>query len=206
MLPSTGQEHELKVCFAAARAAYNFANAIIKYEDEPANFMRVRRKWYAQTRPEWSSKVTRHFEAGAIQEAVTAHKINQGKRIKQPNFKYNVKNRSLQHTKTETLKVESVNVVNKIESLPRVGRKSECLLFLCNNMKQHGGIRIQDSAKVIDEVVRVGKHLHAGGRIQWVKSTNSFYYIWTYPRPILPDLDNTFASKRIVALDPQTKN
>ncbi len=65
----------------------------------------------------------------------------------------------------------------------------------------HGCNRLPDSAKVIDKVVRVGEKLHVGGRIQWLKSTNCFYYICTYPRPLLPDPDPIFAPKRIVALD-----
>ena len=202
MLLTTEQKNELKVCFAAARVAYNFANALIKYEDEPANFISIRKKWYAKQRSVWSSKVSRRFEAGAIKECITAHTTNIKKRLKNPKHRYVVENRSLQHNKTESLAVESSNVVLKIEPLQVVGSRSECLLYIGNNMASHGGIRLRDSRRVIDEVVKLGKNLHAGGRIQWVKNTDSFYYIWTYSRPLLIDEDALFEKKRIVALDP----
>jgi transposase len=202
MVLTTQQKQELKVCFAAARGAYNFANALIKYEDEPASVISIRKKWYAKQRPEWSSKVARRFEAGAIKDCVTAHTTNIEMRIKNPKHHYNVKNRSLQHSKTESLDVESSNVVLKIEPLQVSGSRAECLMYMGNNMARTGGIRLQDSKRVIGEVVKLGKNLHAGGRIQWVKNTDSFYYIWTYPQPLLIDEDALFERKRIAALDP----
>jgi hypothetical protein len=111
-------------------------------EKEPANFILIRKEWFAKQRPDWSSKVSQRFKAGAIKNCVTAHITNIKKRLKNPKHHYIVKNRSLQHNKTETLDVESSNIVLKIEPIQVSGNRAECMLYLGNNMAAHGGIRI----------------------------------------------------------------
>jgi hypothetical protein len=202
MVMPAPQKRAMKVCFAASVKAYNFANSLIIDDKEPVNFGSIRKKWYAGKRPDWSSGVARRFEAGAIKECVTAHMTNIKKRLKNPKHHYHVKYRSFRHSKILSLEVESTGIVNKIEPLQVAGSRAECLLFLGNNMAAHGGIRLRDSKRVIDEVVKQGKNLHAAGRIQWVRNTDSFYFIWAFPRPILIDEDALFENKRIAALDP----
>ena len=209
MYPTPEQRVELERAFEAARDAWNYCNALVVDERVEPTLTNLRSRWYTTRRQERTATVARRFEEGAIEDLVAAYKSNMTRRKKNPKHTFHIKYKSRWHTKTETLKVERKDVVWRFEAKPRAeggtpkgGHHAECLLFMGSNFEDVGGIRMRDRTAVIDAVVRNGKVLHAGGRIQWVKGTNAFYFIWPFPREVKVDPDPTFAAKRIVALDP----
>ena len=206
MYPTPEQRVELERAFEAARDAYNYCNALVIDDHVEPTLSNLRLRWYTTRRQERTETVARRFESGAIEDLVAAYKSNRTRRKKDPTHTFHVKYRSRWHTPTESLKVERKDVVLRIEAVPRTSAKAmhhaECDLFMGSNFQAVGGIRLWARTAVIDAVVRNGKVLHAGGRIQWVKNLNAFYFVWTFPREVQVDPDPTFAAKRVVSLDP----
>ena len=206
MYPTPEQRVELERIFEAARNAYNYCNALVVDERVPPTLSDLRSRWYATPRLERTATVARRFESGAIEDLVAAYKSNITRRTKDPTHTYHIKFKSRWHTPTETVKVERKHIVLGVKAVPRTSGRAlhhaECLISLGSNLKASGGIRLWGRSAVIDAVVRNGKVLHAGGRIQWVKNINAFYFVWTFPRKVEVDPKPTFVGKSIVALDP----
>ena len=205
MYPTEAQRAELERAFEAARDAYNYCNALVVDERVEPTLKNLRARWYATRVQERTASVCRRFQSGAIEDLVAAYKSNATRRRKDPSHTYHIKFKSRWYTPTETLKVERKDIVLGLSASPARNadrRHAECRLVMGNNFKAVGGIRLWARSEVIRQVVDHGKVLHAGGRIQWVKGTNAFYFIWPFPREFNVDPDPTFANKRIVALDP----
>ena len=78
----------------------------------------------------------------------------------------------------------------------------ECLAHFGQDMECLGGIILRDSPRVIQTLLDCGDRLVKQCKIQWDHRTDSFYFLFHYTIPNLPDPDPAFASKRVVALDP----
>ena len=80
--------------------------------------------------------------------------------------------------------------------------RDECLAMFGGNLKQTGGIRLQDKHHVIAKLLAEGNHLSEGCKIRWEKRTDSYYFLYTYDcPPPAPDPDPEFETKRLVATD-----
>ena len=218
ILPTRDQKIELKRCFAVARHAYNYANSRIQKDGARANFIDLRNEWTKRLPLPWASKphtkVATRIQQHAIKQCVDAYLSNYAVTKKKPHHVFEVNYRSLHSTATETLVIEKDQVTTSksgectrkrfeaIVDLPTKPRRSECLLHLGNNLEQFGGIRLQDSSKVIELLLKEKTHLKEDAKIQWDKRLGKFYFIYAYEQPKRKDPDPTFTQKRIVATDP----
>ena len=224
MLPTAAQRAELNRCFDVARAAYNWANErVIKGLAQP-NHYELRNKFradkvmdslpFANTA---ATRVSSNIASRAIKQLTDAYASNYAKREKDPKHSFNVQFRSYKRTLTETIVIDKdiagsdnlyahkTSTLLRFQPLPstcsRQGR-IECLAFFGNNLKHVGGIRLQDSIKVISRIVDDGNRLKEDAKILWDKRTQSYYFVYLYVLPQLEDPDPEFQSKRIVATDP----
>jgi transposase len=145
---------------------------------------------------------------------VDAYVSNYAIRKKKPHHKFEVKYRSLRSTTTETLVIEKDQASTSksgvctrkrfeaVEDMPTRPRRSECLLHLGNNLEHCGGIRLQDSSKVIKRLLEEKTRLKENAKIMWDKRLGDFHFIYAYEQPKLEEPDPTFEHKRIVATDP----
>jgi len=216
MLPTREQKIELKRCFAVARHAYNYANERIRRAGARANFIELRNEWMKRPPLPWASKshtkVATRIQQHAIKQCVDAYVSNYAIQKKKPHHQFEVKYRSLRSTTTETLVIEKdyaakSNSGNRkrfeaIGDMPTRPRRSECLLHLGNNLERSGGLRLQDSSKVIALLLAEQTRLKENAKIQWEKRLGKFYFIYAYEQPKLEDPDPMFEQKRIVATDP----
>ena len=218
MLPTREQKIELKRCFGVARHAYNYANERIRKAGARANFIELRNEWTKRPPLPWASKphtkVATRIQQHAIKQCVDAYVSNYAIKKKKPHHKFEVKYRSLHSTTTETLVIEKDQVSTSksgvctrkrfeaIEDMPTRPRRSECLLHLGNNLERAGGIRLQDSSKVIKLLLAEQTRLKENAKIHWNKGLGKFYFIYAYEQPKLVDPDPMFQQKRIVATDP----
>ena len=218
MLPTKEQKIELKRCYAVARHAYNYANERIRKAKALANFIQLRNEWTKRPPLLWASaphtKVATRIQQHAIKQCVDAYVSNYAIRKKKPQHKFEVKYRSLRFTTTETLVIEKDQVTKSksgvctrkrfeaINDMPTRPRRSECLLNLGNNLELVGGIRLQDSSKVIALLLEEKTRLKENAKILWNKRLGKFYFIYAYEQPKLEDPDPMFEQKRIVAMDP----
>ena len=215
MLPTSQQKIELKRCYAVARHAYNYANGRVKRAKVRANFISLRNEWTQRPALPWASTpetmVATRIQQHAIKQCVDAYTSNYAKVRLDPAHKFDVKFRSLRSTKTEVLVIEKDQVpgaqtrrirFQRIDAMPLRPRRSECLLHLGNNLSRFGGIRLQDSKKVIDMLLGEAARLKENAKVQWEKNMGKFYFIYTYDQPKLEDPDPMFEHKRIVATDP----
>jgi len=230
MLPTKEQWLELKKIFAAARAAYNFANKRIRDDKEPIDVIGLRKDWVLSEKDDDVKAVSARICNNAIKELVTAYKTNETKKRKNPAFEYEVKDRTID-ARSEVVHIERVKVLLEVVAIDTVvtkrdGRKkgsgvvpttertkrrqqrsttkrrAECGLQFGNNLEKVGPIRIQGTSKIIQRIMTAGVKLHAAALIQWDKIRNAFYFIWVDDVPVPTDPDPTFESKRIVSLDP----
>ena len=211
---------ELKRTFSVARLVYNKAVELMNH-GEPSNFMHLRNLIFAEEPPTWARdrlKVSYEIREGAIVQACNAFKTNIAKnRINNRNTHFKVKFRSLKQTPTEvvtfpkktTLLSSQTTLLGSQTTLlgsqtiltsSRSGR-TECLAFFGCNLKTVGGIRLQDSARIINKLIDEGK-LKEDGKIQYDKRTKKFYLIYSYDQPFLQDPDPLFINKEICATDP----
>ena len=121
--------------------------------------------------------------------------------------------RSHKRTKSEVLCIDpdSCNGSIKTSTLSRfrpvpvannAALRDECLVFFGNNLKDTGGIRLQDHHHVIAKMLADGNRLKEGCKIRWEKRTGDFYFLYTYDQPApAPDPDPQFETKRLVATD-----
>lgn len=224
MLPTAAQRRELERCFRVARFAYNWANDCVREGFEQPNHYKLRNKFrankimdsldYANTD---ATRVSSNIASHAIQQLTDAYASNYAKRKLDPNHRFSIRFRSLKRTLTETIVIDKdiagsddsyakkTSTLLRFRPLPstcsRQGR-SECLAFFGNNLKHVGGIRLQDSDRVIAMVVDNWDRLKEEAKIRWDKRTGAFHFIFTYVLPKLTDPDPEFVSKRIVATDP----
>ena len=224
MLPTPEQKAELRRCFRVCRFAYNWANECVREGFMDANFRRLRDRFrrlrMLQTLPYSNTRETAvhsSIVAYSIKQLADAYSSNFAMRRLNPAHRFHIKFRSAdkRRTPTETLIIEKDwardNYAHKLSTLlrfeavasehPRRGR-AECLAFFGNNLARTGGIRLQDSERIIGRLVAEGNRLREIAKIHWDKRTDSFHFIYTYVIPKLPDPDPAFEGKRIVATDP----
>ena len=215
MLPTADQVKELKRCFSVARKAYNWANDRVR-RGGPKNIIKLRTDWRALVKEnpiEWAtgpSTVASSIQEGAIRQLVAAYQSNAAKKKKNPNHLYDVKFRSLRKTLTETIAIDKDSPKKKTSTLLRFealaaqegAKRKECLAFFGNNLTGVGGVKMRDSARIIDRIVAEGRRLTESGKIRWDKRSCSFHFIFTYVQDKLEDPDPTFAEKRIISTDP----
>jgi transposase len=171
------------------------------------NAIQLRTEWRKRPPLSWANSsetaVTSRIAAGAIKQLADAYKTNCAKKKKNPKHKFVVKYRSLKKTYTETIIIEKDGPLLKFEETEAMYKnRAECLAFFGNNLKHVGGIRLQDSQRVIDMIVSEGTNMLENAKILWDKRTGKFHFIYAYVLPKLDDPDPTFQTKRIVATDP----
>ena len=224
MLPTSIQRKEINRCFRVSRFAFNWANECVREGLEQPNHYALRNKFrannimgtldYANTD---ATRVSSNIASRAIQQLTDAYASNYAKRKVNPAHRFHVKYRSARKTQTETIIIDKdiagpdnlytkkTSTLLRFRPLPstcsRQGR-AECLAFFGNNLKHVGGIRLQDSVKVITMVVSNWDRLREECKIRWDKRTGSYHLIFLYAVPKLQDPDPEFESKRIVAADP----
>ena len=226
MLPSLEQQLELKRCFAVARQAYNHANDLVKVNPR-LTFIEARKLWVQHTkllpREDVASAhnarpVATKIAARAIKQLLDAYKTNVAKRARRewlnakypenakPIEEYEVKDRSLKESDTEVIVIEKHQAAchcGLLRVVPVPARQNaQCLAFFGNNLKDMGGILLQDSSRCVERMVAEGRELKEDAKILWEKATGRFYFIYAFTQPVLQDPDPTFSSKRIVATDP----
>jgi hypothetical protein len=220
MWPTAAQRKELMRCFDVCRYAYNWANECVQLDLCRPNDRILRDKFralklmqklpYANT-PE--TAVNSNMVAHAIGQLADAYKSNFAIRKTKPSHRFHVDFRSrwARKTPTEVIVIEKDCATKKTSSLSRfepcecLDRRSgraACKAFLGNNLKNVGGIRMQDSARIIARMLAEGNRLRENGKIQWDKRTGAFYFIYLYTMQKREDLDPDFTHKRIVATDP----
>ena len=224
MLPTPAQRKELDRCFRVARFAYNWANECVREGFERSNHYALRNKFrannvmgsldYANTD---ATRVSSNIASRAIKQLTDAYDSNYAIRKKNPKHRFSVQYRSLQSTLTETIVIDKdiagpnnlyakkTSTLLRFRPLPstcsRQGR-AECLAFFGNNLRNVGGIRLQDSVKVISMLVANWDRLREEAKIRWDKRTGAYHFIFLYTLPQLEDPDPEFGSKRIVSTDP----
>jgi transposase len=220
MWPTAAQRKELVRCFDVCRYAYNWANECVREGLCSPNHRALRDKFralklmqslpYANT-PE--TAVNSDMVAHAIQQLTDAYSSNFVMRKKDPVHRFHVdfRGKPANRTPTEVIVIEKDSPIKKTSSLSRfepcecIDRRSgraACKAFLGNNLKGVGGIRMQDSARIIERIVAEGNRLQENAKIQWDKRTGAFYFIYLYTVQKPADPDPDFMHKRIVATDP----
>jgi putative transposase len=232
MWPTCNQRVELMRCFSVCRHAYNWALECVLAEYDAAaaqapvhdacgpNYWKLRNKFrarkvmqslpYANT-PE--TTVSSLMAANAIKQLTDAFASNFAKRKKDPThtFQVDFRAKSMKKTPTEVIVIEKDQAQNKTSSLSRFepcacndkrSGRAACMAFFGSNLKGVGGIRMQDSERIISRMLAEGNRLQEDGKIQWDKRTGAFYFIYLYTVQKPADPDPDFTHKRIVATDP----
>ena len=223
MLPNAAQRRELERCFKVARHAYNWANECVREGFARPNHYELRSRYrankvmddldFANTS---ATRVSSNIASRAIKQLTDAYATNFRKRAKDPGHTFEVKFRGRKKTPTEVILIDKDNAgpdrefKKKTSTLLRfapgagnIGRgRAECLAFLGNNLANVGGIRLQDSEKVIDKILKEGNRLHEDAKIRWDKRTGTYHFIYLHVIPQLEDPDPEFEHKRILATDP----
>ena len=224
MWPTTVQRKEFMRCYNVSRYAYNWANECVRMEFCAPDHRVLRDKFRAlklmQQLPYANTKktaVNSNMVSNAIKQLTDAYESNNAKRRKDSSHSFQVKfrARSPKATPTEVLVIEKDLVANNYEhktsSLLRFepcectdkrSGRSACKAFFGNNLKEVGGIRMQDSERIIARVLAEGNRLHEDAKIQWDKRTGAFYFLYLYTVQKDEDPDPDFINKRIVATDP----
>ena len=223
MVPTPEQAKVLKEAFAGARWVYNIVvktiNDCVIRDDEtgeekhvPPNMQLLRNAVRKESnKPTCVTSLHDKIIAGAVQQACDAFTTNFKKMQKQgKNYRFRVQFRSYKKSYTETLRIERAKEgpLNRFEAIPKPANdkrrntaRAECLAFLGGGLKRMGGVRLQDKPEVIARMLSEGKFLQENAKIQWDKRTDSFYWIYTYDRPVPPDPDPSGASKRVLSGD-----
>ena len=171
----------------------------------------------AQTRT-----VATKIQARSIKQLFDAYASNKAKEAKrvwlhtkfpdtvkfQEAHEYVVADRTISSTTTETIVIEKDqkhlgSPLLCFVPLPARGRRcGDCLAFFGNNLKDVGGIHLQDSVRAVQLMVAEGRRLKEDAKILWDKVTDRFYFVYAFTQSVLPDPDPTFQQKRLVATDP----
>lgn len=196
---------------------YNQAVQDIRFKKVSwSNWTKLRSDILNRPLPTWCQgehKVARSILEAAVKQACDAFKSNTAKNARSQRPKsYQVRFRSFHHTRTEVVRLQKDSddptkkhsTVLKFEAVPQHGksRRQGALVFLGNNLKDKGGIRLDDSPKVILKLLESPKRLNEDAKILWDKRIDAFYFIFTYIQPRLEDTDLGFERKTLVALDP----
>lgn len=210
MFPTAEQKVELKRTFSAVRRAYNATVASVNAGNRPSFY--ERRKEYADsTKPAWAQGVNTTIVAGGVEAAVNAYKTNFAKmKVNSSHTHFQVRFMSHKKTRTEVVRIQADAPSAKVSPLRRFApvsnstskNRSECLAFFGNNFKAVGGIRLQDTRKVVQKMLAEGNGLKETCRIHYDKRTQAFHFLYTHEIPRLEDPDPDFEAKRVVATDP----
>jgi transposase len=216
--PTPAQKKALKLAFAVARKAYNFANHRVRNGGARPNWYELRKDWTKRKKEaeadlndelHWItvSKVHTQMQGEAIKQLATAYKSSDtNKRNGNIKGEYAVQYRSLRKTFSETLelnKASDCGPLNWFRPLPYTTKKkhAQCLVMLTGHFTSVGGFLVEDTPKVIEKMVTEGKPL-VDCQLHWDKRLDTFHFIYKYNVPLLLDPDPTFQSKRVVAADP----
>ncbi len=210
ILPTKEQVVELKRAFTAARTAYNFANKRVRDEEAAINIIKLKKDWVRAEKDDYIKGVSTRICSLAINELVASYKSNETKKRKNPNFTYEVKDRTI-NARSEVMHIERGKVL--LEVIPvdcgkrhlkklKADRRSECGLRFGNNFEKVGALRIQGRSKIIKKIMSTGANLYAAAMIRWDKIRNAFYFIWIDDMEIPLDPDPAFEHKSIASLDP----
>ena len=218
MVPTPEQRRELKRCFAAARCAYNATVSRINTRGM-ASFFTLRNEYRGlelgtEERPEWTQGVHNKFVMNAVKQA-HASAANAFDALREGRVDhFDLHYRSHRRTKSEVLEVEAAwgdasnggpSVLNRFEAVPgreRTRLRDECLALFGGNLKAAGGVRLQDTHRVVSKLLAEGRRLREGCKIRWEKRTGDFHFLYTHDRPPpAPDPDPQFETKRLVATD-----
>ena len=218
MWPTNEQKRELSQMFTGARKAYNWALEQIKEHNHRINAIALRTKFRAEYQPpDFLCKdlntrkhiVSDKVLVAAIKQVTDAYSSNFAKQKKNPSHSFEVKYRGRRNY-TEVVKIEKDPPCGvktsplwgfKPVEQPSSDRRAECMAVFGCNLKDVGGIRLQDKQHVIDRLLAEGNRLKEDAKILWDRRTNSYHFIYTFEQPSLPDPDPTFANKRIASLD-----
>ena len=215
MRPTLKQKKALMLSFGVARAAYNFANDLVRnYGARPwANLLRdgwngwkegVKSNQFGDSH-QWrwivDSGVHTKIEAQAIRQLAANYASIAAKNESHP-----VDFRSYRKMAIETLLLEKGSTggpLRRFLPLPYVSRKkhAQCLVKIGGNSLEAGPILLEDKKSMIERLVAEEIPLH-DGKIIWNKRLGTFHFCYTYELPALPDPDPRFQNKRIVAADP----
>ena len=201
ILATKTQWVEIKRVFAAARAAYNFANKRVREDGAPKDIISLKKDWVRTEKDESITGVSMRISNTAVNELVAAYRSNETKKRKDPNFTYEVKDRT-SDARSEVIHIDRTKVLLDVIATPHVVGRAECQLIFGNNLKKVGALRVQGKSKIIQKIIDTGVKLHAAAKIQWDKTRNALYFIWIDDMIVPPDPDPTFQHKRIVSLDP----
>ena len=210
MFPTPAQKVELKRTFSAVRRAYNATVASVNAGNKP-NFYDRRKDYADSEKPEWARGVSTRIVAGGVEAAVNAYKSNFAKmKANSSHTHFQVRYMSHKKTKTEVVRIQAdapsakVSPLLRFQPVPYTNSKNraECLAFFGNNLKSVGGIRLQDTDKVIQKLLAEGKGPKETCRIRYDKRTEAFHFLYTHEIPRLEDPDPEFEAKRVVATDP----
>lgn len=214
MLVTDAQRQQLKLAFSMARRAYNWTIGCIN-AGAKTNFGELRKIFFSEPVPEWAQDkkgghaVHTKFMARAIKQAWDAVQTNWSKWRKNPKHHFKLGFRSLKHSYTEVLILESnpsgtnssqLRKYEATESTHRDGR-AECLVHVGGNISRTGPIRLQDKQRVVDKLVAEGNTPQEDAKIMWDKRTGDFHFVYTYVQSVEPDPDSSFAHKRIASGD-----
>ena len=226
MWPTAEQRVELRRCFDVCRHAYNWANECVQLGFCAPNHRLLRDKFRAlklMQRLPYANKpetaVNSDIVSHAIKQLTDAYSSNFAKKRKDPSHRFHIQFRakSPKKTPTEVIVVEKDRANNEYQHKTstllrfepcarrdkRKGRAA-CKAFFGNNLKNVGGICMQDSPRIIDRILAEGNRLREDAKIQWDKRTGAFYFIYLYTVQKPADPDPDFTQKRIVATDPGT--
>jgi transposase len=221
MLPTPEQTRELKRAFSASRRAFNWALDRVRNHGERPNNIALRNAYRKEPPPPWAAgkqAVASRIVAGGVKQLADAYASNHAKRKKDPSHAFEIKFRSTRRCPSEALKIDKDTANDKQSPLNRFAPmahpypkrfaeqrrhgRAECLAFLGNNFGGVGGIVLQDKPRVIERMLAEGGRLKEDGKILWDRRTGHFQFVYTFEQPRLADPDPTFASKRVVAMDP----
>jgi transposase len=193
---------------------YNEAVGAVRQGEKP-NFIALRNalaKVKGDDRPPCARGVHNKILARAVKQACDAYATNFAKmRAQGQSYKFQVRFRSLAKSSTEVLVLERGKegpvkgfeaMATPVSTKRRDTARTECLLHLGGaSFKDMGGVRLQDHDEVIARMVSEGKMLQEDAKIKWVKSTDSFYFVYTYVMPVPEDPDPEFKAKRVLSGD-----
>ena len=176
MWPTNEQKRELSQMFTGARKAYNWALEQIKEHNHRINAIALRTKFRAEYQPpDFLCKdlntrkhiVSDKVLVAAIKQVTDAYSSNFAKQKKNPSHSFEVKYRGRRNY-TEVVKIEKDPPCGvktsplwgfKPVEQPSSDRRAECMAVFGCNLKDVGGIRLQDKQHVIDRLLAEGNRL-----------------------------------------------
>ena len=224
MLPTSKQRKEIIKTIAVQRAAFNFANDLIRNYDGFAFMDKIRDAWNGwkddvrnnrfgdSHSHRWiiESKVHTKIEAQGIRQLCAAYKAERAKAQKNGTQAHPVRFRNTRKMLKETLLLEkSANggPCRAFMPYPYVERRkgrAQCVLKIGGDNFTGQKLEyfiLEDKKSVIDRLVKEKNPLF-DGKIVWDKRLGTFHFIYTYELPHLADPDPGFLNKRIGATDP----